>query len=135
MKPEIRTPSPRFSSRRPAKIGLYIAELVQECRVQGIKRSLVWVNIHIIKAKSAEEAYAKAIKLGREHNSKYKAGEDARPASWTFRGLRQLLPVYEKIADGSEIMFEGHEDIKPSEVKKMVRPKRKLVAFLEEHEK
>ncbi len=129
MKPERRTPSPRFSRKRQPRSGFYIAELVQECRVRGYKTSLVWVNIHLIKARSAAEAYAKALKLGEGHNKTYRAGDDGRPARWIFRGLRQLLPIHEQIADGAEIMFETYENAAPTAAKKMVRPRRRLVAF------
>jgi hypothetical protein len=132
MKTEVRTPSPRFSSRREPRSRFYIAELVQECRVRGIKTSLVWVNIHLIKASSAKEAYSKALKKGKEHNARYRAGDEGRPAQWVFRGLRQLLPIYEKIADGAEIMFETYEDVPVSAAKKMVRSRRNLAAFYEE---
>ncbi|HEY5550684.1 MAG TPA: DUF4288 domain-containing protein [Opitutaceae bacterium] len=132
MKPEVRTPSPRFSSRRWPRTRFYIAELVQECRVRGIKTSMVWVNIHLIKASSANEAYSKALKKGKEHNARYRAGKDARPARWVFRGIRQLMPIYEKIADGAEIMFETHEGLTPASVKKMVRPRNRLFAIVDE---
>ena len=49
--------------------------------------------------------------------------------------LAPLLPIYEKLEDGAEIMFESHENIMPSSVKKMIRPKKRLLAFLEENEK
>lgn len=65
MKSEVRTPSLRFSSRRKNQSRFYIAELVQECRVRGIKTSFVWVNIHLFKASSAQEAYSKALKKGK----------------------------------------------------------------------
>src|ERR1700754_2178308 len=132
MKSEVRTPSPRFSSKREPRSRFYIAELVQECRVRGIKTSLVWVNIHLIKASSAQEAYSKALKKGKEHNQRYRAGDDGRPARWVFRGIRQLFPIYEKIADGSEIMFETYEDIAPAAVTKMIRSRKSLIAFDEE---
>jgi len=132
MKPKVLISSPCFSGRRQPKTQFYIAELVQECRVRGIKNSLVWVNIHLVKAGSAKEAYSKAIKIGKEHNRKYLAGNEGRPARWLFRGIRQLLPIYEKISDGAEIMFEVHEDLVPAEIKKMVCPRKSLAAFNEE---
>lgn len=132
MKSEVRTPSPRFSSTREPRSRFYIAELVQECRVRGFKTSLVWVNIHLIKASSAKEAFSKALKKGKEHNARYRAGDKGRPAQWIFRGLRQLIPIYEKIADGAEIMFETYENVAPSAAKKMVRARKNLAAFHEE---
>ena len=113
--------SPPVIGLRSNPQNFYIAELVQECRVEGYATSLVWVNIHIIKADSDNEAYAKAIKLGKTHNQKYKAGEDARNARWIFRGIRDLIPIYEKIADGAEILFEAHERMTEKRIRKMLR--------------
>jgi len=109
----------------------YIAELVQECRVEGYATSLVWVNIHIIKADSPKEAYAKAVKLGKSHNRKYKAGEDARDACWTFRGIRDLIPICGKIEDGAEILFEAHERMTEKGIRKMLRTKSDILWHIE----
>lgn len=132
MTSELRTPSPRLVGKRQPKGRFYLAELVQECRRRGLKTSVVWVNIHLIKARSAKEAYAKAVKNGKAHNLRYRAGEKGLPARWIFRGLRQLIPIYEKLADGSEIMFESHERITPAGVRKMIRSPNRLLAFREE---
>jgi hypothetical protein len=114
----------------PPRIGLqdepqnfYIAELVQECRVEGYATSLVWINFHIVKAGSPVEAYAKASRLGKSHNNKYKAGKEARNAQWIFRGIRDLIPIYEKIEDGAEILFEAHERMTEKRIRKMLRSK------------
>jgi len=109
----------------------YIAELVQECRVEGYATSLVWVNIHIIKADSPKEAYTKAVKLGKSHNRKYKAGKDARDARWIFRGVRDLVPIYEKIEDGAEILFEAHERMTEKGIRKMLRAKSDILWHIE----
>lgn len=110
----------------------YIAELVQECRVEGYATSLVWVNIHIVKADSPKEAYAKAFKLGKSHNQRYKAGQDERSARWIFRGIRDLIPIYEKIEDGAEILFEAHERMTEKRIRKMLRRKSDILRKIRE---
>ncbi|MDR0352897.1 MAG: DUF4288 domain-containing protein [Opitutaceae bacterium] len=114
--------SPRIDPQDEPQ-NFYIAELVQECRVEGYATSSVWVNIHIVKAGSPAEAYAKASKLGKSHNRKYKAGSEARNARWIFRGIRDLIPIYEKIEDGAEVMFEAHERMTEKRIIKMLRAK------------
>ena len=38
----------------------------------------------------------------------YKGGPDAVDVRWLFEGVVELLPVYEEIEDGSEIMWAEH---------------------------
>ena len=49
----------------------WIADLIEEITVQGNPRNLVHRNTVLIRADSSEEAYTKALRLGREGNSSY----------------------------------------------------------------
>jgi hypothetical protein len=126
-----RQPSIPVKGVRGRSQGWYLAELVQECRVAGKSTSLVWINTHCLKAKSAAEAYRKAVTLGKAHNSSYK-NIHQKPVTWRFRGLRELLPIYEKIADGAELFYETHTRLTSSGVRKMLIKKQVLCAFREE---
>src|SRR5262245_35681180 len=60
----------------------------------------VWENTRLIRARSRDEAYRKAMSLGRAgHPSKSNGGE------WRFAGISMLLPVYEDMEDGVEILW------------------------------
>src|SRR5690242_3647961 len=69
-------------------------------KLSPTSRCLVWENTRLIRAKNREAAYQKALRLGREtHPSKTNGGE------WRFAGISMLLPVYEDIEDGAEILW------------------------------
>ncbi|MBS0632766.1 MAG: DUF4288 domain-containing protein [Verrucomicrobia bacterium] len=118
-------PSPGSRSR---KLNWYLAELVQECRVENYTTSHVWVNTHLIRAGSNREAYEKAQKIGKAYNSTYKNDAGGK-VTWRFRGLRELLPILASIEDGAELAFESHTRLTPKGVRAMVKAKAQLAAF------
>jgi hypothetical protein len=68
------------------------------------RRFLVWENTVLVKAKSLGEAHRKIVKIGKSTRP-YKGGPDAVDVQWLFEGVVELLPVYEEIEDGTEIMW------------------------------
>src|SRR5262245_1882031 len=68
------------------------------------RQFLVWENTVLVKAKSLNEAHRKIVKLGRSTRP-YKGGPNAVSVQWLFEGVVELLPVYEEIEDGAEIMW------------------------------
>jgi len=87
-------------------------------------RCLVWENMRLLRAKSREEAYRKAIRLGRVGDpSKTRGGE------WRFAGISMLLPVYEEIEDGVEILWTDRGRLPVNKIKSLVRTKRQLPVF------
>ena len=108
----------------------FVCELVHECRLEGVKSGFVWVNIHMIAAADAEDAYSKAIQLGRSHNRRYLAGDKARPAQWKFRGIRELVSfIDQKPKDGCELMFETYPRKSERGIRRMLTRKRDLSVF------
>ena len=78
----------------------------------------------MLRAKSREEAYRKAIRLGRVgHPSKTRGGE------WRFAGISMLLPVYDKIEDGVEILWTVRGRLPVKSIKKLVKTKSQLPVF------
>ena len=87
-------------------------------------RCLVWENTRLLRAKSREDAYRKAMRLGRdEHPSKTNGGE------WRFAGISMLLPVYNKIEDGVEILWTVKGRLPVKKIKKLVKTKNELPVF------
>lgn len=87
-------------------------------------RCLVWENTRIIKARDRNEAYAKAMRLGKECSpSKTDRGE------WRFMGIAQLLPIYEDLADGAELMWEDRGMLTQTRVRTLTKPKKQLPVF------
>jgi hypothetical protein len=67
-------------------------------------RFLIWENTVLVKAKSLSEAHRKITRIGRSTRP-YKGGPDAVDVQWVFEGIVELLPVYDEIEDGVEIMW------------------------------
>jgi ribosomal protein L15E len=92
-------------------------------------RCLVWENTRLLRAKNREEAYRKAMKLGRLGSpSKTEGGE------WRFAGISLLLPVYEDIEDGAEILWVDRGLMRVSDIKKLTKTKRRLSVFNDKKE-
>jgi hypothetical protein len=53
----------------------FIADLVEEIRIQGSKRNVVHINSILVRANTPNKAYKKAIKFGKESNIKYETSE------------------------------------------------------------
>jgi Domain of unknown function (DUF4288) len=87
-------------------------------------RCPVWENTRVIRAKNREEAYRKALRLGRVGSpSKTNGGE------WRFAGISMLLPIYEDLEDGSEILWTDRGSLPLERIRKLVKSKRQLSVF------
>jgi Domain of unknown function (DUF4288) len=87
-------------------------------------RCSVWENMRLLRAKSREDAYRKAMQLGRrEHPSRTNTGE------WRFAGISLLLPVYEPIEDGSEILWKKRGRMSIRSIRDLVKKKEQLPVF------
>ncbi|MFP6797994.1 MAG: DUF4288 domain-containing protein [Pseudomonas sp.] len=85
------------------------------------ERFISWENTIIVKAIDLDEAYDKAVKIAHETTEPYLGGPDAVPVQWVFEGITELLPVYEELEDGAEIMWAEHKPRKLKNLKKLVR--------------
>lgn len=84
----------------------------------------VWGNWHLIKAKNAEKAYAKAEKLG--HSFSYTFTNDKKQQMrWEFVGIGDLLPIYEDLEDKAEIMWYDFGDITLANARKLILNKKR----------
>ncbi|MCG3150304.1 MAG: hypothetical protein PCFJNLEI_03787 [Verrucomicrobiae bacterium] len=93
-------------------------------------RCLVYINLRVVRAKSREKAYRKAVEFGRAGMpSKTNGGE------WRFAGISMLLPIYDKIEDGSEILWDKKKMMTVARIKKLVKSKRRLPVFDDREEK
>ncbi len=106
----------------------FIAQLVEEFRVEGDKRNAVHINYVLIDASRPGEAYQKAMKLGRQVNNEY-MNPEGKKVIHRFVGLRDLDVIYFPIEHGCEIMFEERLGVGPAALRKLVRKKADLEAF------
>lgn len=87
------------------------------------RRFLSWENTVLIKAKSLDEAYSKVLRIGRESCRPYRGGSKGILVRWVFEGVTELLPVYEKIEDGAEIMWAEHSPKTLKTLRRLVKSK------------
>ncbi len=70
------------------------------------RKFLCWENTVIVRADSLDQAYDKVIAIGMQSTSPYLGGPaPGVEVQWTFEGITELLPIYEKLEDGAEIMW------------------------------
>ncbi|MGP0171637.1 DUF4288 domain-containing protein [Pseudomonas sp. NCHU5208] len=85
------------------------------------ERFMSWENKIIIRATDLDNAYDKAVKIARETTEPYLGGPDAVPVQWVFVGITELLPIYEDLEDGAEIMWAEHRPRKLKNLQRLVR--------------
>jgi hypothetical protein len=89
-------------------IGTYqlrFVELADRRKNDLQRRFTTWENTVLVKARSLPEAHRKIVKIGKSHTQPYKGGPEAIDVQWVFEGVIDLLPVYEQIADGAEVIW------------------------------
>jgi hypothetical protein len=112
----------------PKDMEWFLADLIQQFTFVDGSHS-IYVNTILVKANSVEEAYKKALGFGEGYNSLASTDEDGKEVKVSFRGLRDLLLIYEELEDGAELMYQEFEKITEEEIAAMVTPKEKLGAF------
>lgn len=86
----------------------------------------VWENLILIKAKSPQQAYQKAIRHGRASEQAVRIDDE--DGMCKFRGLRDLTLIYDELKDGAELEWRVLR-ISPGELDRLVTTKRKMQAF------
>lgn len=89
-------------------VGTYqirFVELTQSGNDDPQRKFLTWENTVLVRATSLDEAYDKVVAIGLEETEPYKGGPDGVDVQWVFEGVIDLLPVYEELEDGAEIMW------------------------------
>ncbi len=81
-------------------------------------RFLTWENTIIVEAKDIEEAYDKTVAFAAGATEPYKGGREAVEVQWIFEGVTEVLPIYEDLEDGAEIMSAEHRPRKLKNIRK-----------------
>jgi len=113
----------------PENARWFLAQHVAEIRVQRHKRNVVHINYVLIQAKGPQEAYRKAIELGKRGNTKYK-NPDGETVTIRFLGLRDLDVIHDPLEHGCEIMFSERLGMTRAGIRRLLRKKAELEAFL-----
>jgi len=106
----------------------YLANIVEEIRVVGDRRNVVHTNLVLVRADSPDEAYKKAMALGKQGNTKYKNVE-GKTVKIKFRGLRDLSVIHDELEHGGEITFDEDVGVSEKKIKSWILPKRRLGVF------
>ena len=85
------------------------------------KRFLSWENTILVQASSIKEAFQKVAKFAQEEAKPYKGGKAGVPVQWVYEGITELLPIYEPLADGAEIMWAEHRPKKLKSLRALVK--------------
>ena len=106
----------------------YIAELVEEITIEGEARNVVHKNLVLIRADSSDEAYDKAIQLGKQGELSYQnpAGRSVKTRFW---GLGELAVIYDELADGAELLYEEKVGVPSDQIEKEISAKEELAVF------
>jgi hypothetical protein len=107
----------------------FLAQHVEEIRMQKHKRNVVHINFVLIRATTPEEAYRKAIELGKRGNARYK-NPNGETVTIRFLGLRDLDVIHDSLEHGCEIMFSERLGMTKTGIRKLLRKKAELAAFL-----
>jgi len=119
-------------------VGWWIVSYIQRFEWKGSSpktsrsRCLAWENTILIRARERESAHRKAIKFGkRSAGAKWeRLGEPpGRLGRWIFEGITSLLPIYESLEDGSEVVWTEHPSISIRSLRRRVKSKLSLESF------
>jgi hypothetical protein len=112
----------------PENTEWFIGELVEEFKAADQTENLVHINTILIRADSPETAYEKALTFGEAVNRVF-INTDGIEIRVSFRGLRGLYPVYDRLEDGAELLYEERKGMSDEVIAKMVKPKEELAVF------
>lgn len=87
-------------------------------RMEGF---LVWENTVIVRADNLDEAHDKVVAVANRATEPYLGGPEGKPVRWIFEGITELLPIYEPLEDGAEIMWAEHDAIGLGELRRRAK--------------
>jgi hypothetical protein len=106
----------------------YVAEIVEEIRVDDDPRNVVLRNLTLIRADSPTEAYEKALRIGKKGEVEYDNPE-AKRVRVSFRGISHLDVIQDKLEDGAELSFQSQRGVSQEEIAGILCPKEELGLF------
>jgi hypothetical protein len=89
-------------------VGAYLLRFIEldaEDNFDEEKRFLSWENTVLVRADSLDEAYEHVERIALANTEPYCGGLEGRQVKWVYEGITELLPIYEELEHGSEIMY------------------------------
>lgn len=115
--------------------GWWIASYIERAvwddarRLPASARCTAWENTIIFKAKDRDSAYNKAVRLGSSNKSTFSDDAGKRNGRWVFEGLTSLLPIYDELGDGAEVLWRDCSGRTLKRIRALVKKKNALEAF------
>jgi hypothetical protein len=106
----------------------YLADMVIEHRIANEPQNIIHINTTLIQASSPEDAYAHAQTLGREMEDTYE-NTDGDWVTVIFRGLHNLLFIYENLEHGAELAYSEKVGLSEADVQALLAAKSELAVF------
>lgn len=124
----------KIAFRNKSPFGWWLASYLErlefddEDKTNANRRCLTWENTILLKASSRERAFEKAIATARRASVGETWGANGRRGQWRFEGVTELLPIYEQLEDGAEILWRERR-IAVKTARSMVKTKSTLGVF------
>jgi hypothetical protein len=112
----------------PTDAKWYLAEIVEEIRIESEPENIVHTNTVLVRADAPEEAYQSALALGREGEMTY-TNPDGKTVRVYFRGLRDLNVIHGELEHGTELIYSRRTGISESDLARWVSAKEDLGVF------
>ena len=104
-------------------------EPIDTDKTQELRRVTTWGNYHLINAETPSKAYDKAVKIGKMSNYKFTNSDKMKMKS-EFLGIGDLLPIYEDLEDGAEIMWHDYGSISAKRSDRIAKTKKEILSGL-----
>lgn len=112
----------------PPNAKWYLADMVEEITIEDEPNNMVHINLVLVRADFPEEAYEKALELGKESEISY-LNTDGKWVRIIFRGLRGLNVIHDELEHGAELLYEEKIGLSDLDVRNLIRPKEALNVF------
>jgi len=106
----------------------YLAWLVEEITVGDDAQNIVHTNLILVRAGSPDEAYERAIELGKESEISYE-NPDGKSVVCAFRGIKELNVIHDDLEHGAELNYEEKVGLSRLEIERMITPRERLTVF------
>jgi hypothetical protein len=112
----------------------FIVEIIEQTETVAAdeskenRRLTVRGNYLLIKSASLAKAYDKAEIIGQNYNYIFR-NEDGIDLKNSFVGIGDLLPIYEDLEDGAEILWADYGSISARKARSYVKPRAEWLAL------
>jgi hypothetical protein len=106
----------------------YLAWLVEEITVEDDPRNIVHTNLMLVRADSPDEAYERAIDLGKQAEISYE-NPDGKSVVCAFRGIRDMNVIHDELEHGAELNYEEKVGVTNDDIERLLTPRERLTIF------